>query len=65
MLTAVGCSDPPWRPHNVNNDASCVVGKTGGEVEKGTEVLKEGGKWQKVDNDESVLNGNMTHQMNA
>jgi len=35
------------RPHNVNNDAGCVVGKTGGEVEKGTEFENRGGSGKK------------------
>ena len=43
-------SDAQGRPHNVYNDASCVVGKTGGEVEKGTEVSKQGGKWKDLRN---------------
>ena len=36
------------RPHNVNYDASCVVGKIRGEVEKVRRFQKIGGKWKSL-----------------
>ena len=36
------------RPLNVNHEAACIIGKTGGEVETDTLHPKQGGKWKSI-----------------
>jgi len=39
---------PQGRPLNVNHEAACIIGKTGGEVETDTLHPKQGGKWKSI-----------------